>query len=203
MIDYQETIDFYEDDIYTSRRSDIYAVPREDFFDGLSNLLADFPISSVLDIGAGPGLEAKMFAARGYRVTVVEPCKAFRNIGQEGSPDPKIEWVDDRLPNLQKLTGRERGFDLVFSSAMFMHIHPDDQEQAFLRMMEFLSDQGILYMTVRNGPSFDSRKMYPVSYDLLSQVAQRQGKVMRILSDVPDHRGRIDVTWTTLVITAS
>src|SRR5215470_17201361 len=65
-----------------------------------------------LDVGAGTGRDAAVLAAMGHQVVAVEPVVAFRDRAARLHPSPRIEWVDDLLPDLAKLSGKGP-FDLV------------------------------------------------------------------------------------------
>src|SRR5215471_7752455 len=67
------------------------------------HLLPTVP-SDVLDIGAGTGRDAAALAAMGHRVVAVEPTAAFRDRASRLHATPRIEWVDDYLPQLARLT---------------------------------------------------------------------------------------------------
>ncbi len=45
----------------------------------------------VADVGAGTGISARLFAARGARVIAIEPNARMRDAAQ---PDPRVEWRD-------------------------------------------------------------------------------------------------------------
>ena len=62
----------------------------------------------VLDIGAGSGRDAAWFAARGHSVVAVEPAASLRAEARARHPEPSIEWLDDRLPELEAVTARGR-----------------------------------------------------------------------------------------------
>jgi hypothetical protein len=54
----------------------------------------------VADIGAGPGRHAAWLASMGHIVLPIEPVKEFRDAGKAIHSLSKIEWTDDRLPDL-------------------------------------------------------------------------------------------------------
>jgi protein-L-isoaspartate O-methyltransferase len=60
----------------------------------------------VLDIGAGTGRDAAGFAALGHRVTAVEPTAELRTRAEALHPSARIEWLDDNLPDLARLSAR-------------------------------------------------------------------------------------------------
>ena len=62
--------------------------------------------SRVLDIGSGTGRDAAGFAELGHRVLAVEPTAEFRLCAAALYPSPKIEWLDDCLPELALVIAR-------------------------------------------------------------------------------------------------
>jgi protein-L-isoaspartate O-methyltransferase len=61
----------------------------------------------VLDVGAGSGRDAAWLAAKGHAVVAVEPTAEMREAGIRLHPSARVEWVDDSLPDLAMLSGRE------------------------------------------------------------------------------------------------
>ena len=62
--------------------------------------------SRVLDIGAGTGRDAAALAEMGHEVVAAEPTAEMRAHAARLHPSPRIEWVDDSLPDLAMLTAR-------------------------------------------------------------------------------------------------
>src|SRR4029077_13361307 len=67
----------------------------------------------VLDIGSGTGRDAAWFADMGHRVVAVEPTDAMRLRAMALHPSPRIEWLNDCLPDLTVLCRRSEVFELV------------------------------------------------------------------------------------------
>lgn len=77
---------------------------------------------AVLDIGAGSGRDAAALAGLGHRVLAVEPTAELRSLGRRIHADRAIEWIDDSLPELRVLRGRDERFDLILLTAVWMHL---------------------------------------------------------------------------------
>ncbi|WP_051328528.1 class I SAM-dependent methyltransferase [Geminicoccus roseus] len=73
-----------------------------------------------LDVGAGSGRDAAWLAGLGYEVVAVEPAAGMRAEAQERHPDPRIRWLDDRLPDLAAVHRLGLAFDLILLSAVWM-----------------------------------------------------------------------------------
>lgn len=156
------------------------------------------PGSSVLDIGAGSGRDAAALAARGYRVTAVEPSRGLREEAQHRHGGAAIEWLDDALPDLGTLGDRRFAYILV--SAVWMHLAPNDRPTAMRRLAQLLEPHGRLVISIRLGPIDPSRAILMVTTPEVEATAiQSDLRVVRRL-DAMDALGRADVAWATLVL---
>jgi protein-L-isoaspartate O-methyltransferase len=54
----------------------------------------------ILDIGSGTGRDAAWFASQDHRVVAIEPTNEMRIPAMALHPSPRIEWLDDSLPDL-------------------------------------------------------------------------------------------------------
>jgi SAM-dependent methyltransferase len=86
--------------------------------------------SRILDVGAGTGRDAAGFAALGHRVLAVEPTAALRIGAMARHPSPRIEWVDDSLPELATVLRRGESFDVVMLTAVWMHLDERQRRRA-------------------------------------------------------------------------
>jgi SAM-dependent methyltransferase len=154
--------------------------------------------SRVLDIGSGTGRDAAALAAMGHHVVAVEPTVRFRARAAALHPSPQIEWVDDSLPHLTSLTGRE-GFDVVMLTAVWMHLDLQERQQAMPRITALLRHDGVLILSLRHGPFPAGRRMFDVTGDETIRLAVAEGlRVTLRLERQADIFGRHDVTWTLL-----
>lgn len=167
---------------------------------GALDLIPDKP-GLVFDIGAGTGRDAAWFASRGWDVVAVEPSFRLRLHGQRHHPADTITWEDDRLPHLDRLTKRGVQADLVWLSAVFMHLAPDERRAAFRRLATLLKPSGRMMLTLRHGPSPSfGRTMYPVSAEEVERLALEHGLTVRKSAPSADVDGREGVSWTVLVL---
>src|SRR3990172_871011 len=79
------------------------ALNREQVHADLLSLLPKNRKLKVLDVGAGSGADAKMFAQAGHDVVAVEPAKKLREIAKKSFKNKKIKWISDQLPQLKKV----------------------------------------------------------------------------------------------------
>ena len=153
----------------------------------------------VLDIGAGSGRDAAGFAALGYRVVAVEPMAGLRQRAAELHPSPSIEWVDDSLPDLARMTARGEMFDVVMLTAVWMHFDEPQRRRGMPVVAALVRPGGVLSFSLRHGPIPPERRMFAVSGDETVALAAEAGLdgILRIdeqaaFSDNPS------VTWTQL-----
>jgi len=152
----------------------------------------------VLDIGAGTGRDAAALASMGHHVVAVEPIAKFRERATLLHPSPRIEWVDDRLPDLASLAGRER-FDVVMLTAVWMHLDEPQRRRAMPRVAGLLRPGGVMLLSLRHGPVPAGRRMFAVSADETVALAAADGLTATArLERQADIFGRPAVTWTLL-----
>lgn len=162
------------------------------------HLLPDEP-GRALDIGAGTGRDAGALAAMGHDVVAVEPTLEFRSRAQELHPSPRIDWVDDSLPALQSLADRGGVFDLVLSSAVWMHLDEGQRRHAMPNVARLLRPGGLLVLSLRHGPVPAGRRMFEVTADETIDLARAEGLDLLVHVDRQvGPRRQPDVLWTRL-----
>ena len=149
----------------------------------------------VLDIGAGSGRDAAWFAARGHSVVAVEPAASLRAEAQGLHPDQSIEWLDDRLPELEAVTARGQTFSLILVSAVWMHVLPAERERAFEILVSLLRPGGLLALTLRLGEPGTERGMSAVTADELLALGAVYGLEVAHNGVSADALGRPEVAW--------
>jgi SAM-dependent methyltransferase len=154
----------------------------------------------VFDIGAGSGRDAAWFAAKGWAVVAVEPADRLRRHAQALHPSPSIAWEADRLPGLEKLLKRGVLADLIWLSAVWMHVAPADRRRAFRKLVTLLKPGGRLIMSLRQGPLPFDRPMHAVTSDEVERLAIEHGLNVRAVTQSADAAGRADITWTGIVL---
>lgn len=170
----------------------------------LSSMLQGAPCS-MLDIGAGTGADAAVFAARGHRVVAVEPTDELRLPGMALHPSPSIEWSDDSLPDLEKTRQRGQTFDLVLMSGVWMHLDEQERERGMPNVASLIRKGGLLILSLRHGPVPPGRRMFEVSAEETIRLAQAHG--LRVIlnrhaeSIQPENR-QAGVTWSHLAFEA-
>ncbi|MFI8965337.1 methyltransferase domain-containing protein [Streptomyces sp. NPDC053493] len=115
----------------------------------------------VLEIGAGAGRDAAALSARGHTVVAVEPSDEFRGIGQRVHAGHRIQWVNDKLPELGTVARLNRPFQLIMLTAVWMFLHGGERDRAVSRIQELLSEGGRLGVVLRIGPvPYLRRRLY-------------------------------------------
>jgi 2-polyprenyl-3-methyl-5-hydroxy-6-metoxy-1,4-benzoquinol methylase len=149
-----------------------------DLFQPVIDLLPSSP-SRVVDVGAGPGRDAAWFANMGHTVLAVEPVKEFRDAGMAADSLSKIEWIDDRLPELVE-TRRLGKYELVVLCAVWQHLDEHQRQIAMRSLAELTSPGGLLIMSLRHGPEAPERAVYPIVPQETVGLAMREGfKLLR------------------------
>lgn len=149
----------------------------------------------VLDIGAGTGRDAAWFAARGDRVTAIEPTREMREGGMALHADVPIHWIDDSLPDLASVRGKT--FDLVWMSAVWMHFFAAERAAMMEVVARLVRPAGALMISLRHGPLPEGRRMFEVSADETIALAKGRGLHLVRSGDFPTPYDPA-VTWSRL-----
>jgi 2-polyprenyl-3-methyl-5-hydroxy-6-metoxy-1,4-benzoquinol methylase len=137
------------------------SVSSPDLFKPVIDLLPSSP-ARVVDVGAGPGRDAAWLANMGHTVLAVEPVKEFRDAGMAADSLSKIEWIDDRLPELVE-TKRRGKYELVVLCAVWQHLDERQRLIGMRSLAELTSPGGLLIMSLRHGPEAPERAVYPIA----------------------------------------
>src|SRR5260370_32398577 len=88
---------------YAEEAEDLFkryeSIPAADAHRAVLHLIPAAP-SRILDIGSGTGRDAAWLASMGHRVVAVEPTDAMRLPPVSLHPLPRIEWLNDSLPEV-------------------------------------------------------------------------------------------------------
>jgi SAM-dependent methyltransferase len=157
------------------------------------------PPAHVLDIGAGTGRDAAGLADLGHFVTAAEPTAALRLRAQQLHPSPRIEWIDDSLPDLLVLSSRGQTFDVVMLTAVWMHLDATERVRAMPTVAGLLRTGGLMALTQRHGPVPAGRRMFDVSAAETIALAETHGLTcIQRLEGGDSHFNRPGVTWDRL-----
>ena len=176
------------------------SIPAADAHRAVLHLIPTAP-GSIVDIGAGTGRDAAWFASLGHRVVAVEPTDAMRIPAMALHPSPRIEWLNDSLPDLTQLLARGEQFDVVMLSAVWMHLDTRQRRQAMPNLAALMRTGGVMIMHIRHGPVPPGRRMFEVPAEETIEQARIQDlrPVVNVRDESRQEQNRIaDVTWTTL-----
>ena len=159
--------------------------------------------ASVLDIGSGTGRDAAWFAAQGHRVVAVEPTDAMRIPAMALHPSPRIEWLDDSLPDLALLLARGEKFDVVMLTAVWMHLDAEQRRRAIPNLASLVRQGGAVIMQIRHGPVPVGRRMFEVLPEETIELAGKHGlhPVLNLRTESSQEANRLaGITWTNLAL---
>jgi SAM-dependent methyltransferase len=155
--------------------------------------------SRVLDIGSGTGRDAAGFAALGHQVVAVEPTGVLREQAKILHPSPRIEWLDDSLPDLAQIRARGEVFDVVMLTAVWMHLDERQRCQAMPHVASLVRTGGVMIMSLRYGPIPKGRRMFAVPVDETVLLAEASGLRLLLQRESLDGvLGRPGISWARL-----
>ena len=159
----------------------------EQFIKRHAELLPPLP-GPVLDIGAGSGVHADALAARGYRVVAVEPSAGMRAEAARLFPGSSVEWIDDRLPALERVRQGGELFAFILINAVWMHVPPPDRPAACAALASLAAPGAVLSLALRRGPSPADRPMHDCDPDIIAAEFVDHGfaEIQRSVNDGSD-----------------
>jgi SAM-dependent methyltransferase len=174
------------------------------FADVHSDILHLFPVTpcQVIDIGAGTGRDAAAFAERGHSVTAVEPTLELRTEAQRLHARWSITWIDDSLPDLERVHELGGRYDVVMLTAVGMHLDAGQRERAMARVAPLVKPGGLMALSLRHGPVPVGRRMFEVSAQETGELARRHGLAIIHESKGPALLGGPAVWWDRLAFRA-
>ncbi len=177
------------------------AIDCRDLYAPVSNYLDKMP-GSLLDIGAGTGRDAAWFAEMGYHVTAVEPVAAFREVGQQLHSGLSICWLDDSLPDLEKLRAQHQKYNVVLISGVWQHLTDIQRSDALGHLSRLLKPDGVFILSLRHGPGAAGRPVTPCVPEDVIRTAATTGLHLchyQKTGSTQAQNIKLGVTWTWLV----
>lgn len=151
----------------------------------------DNPLT-ILDLGAGSGDAAAILYQDGHVVTAVEPCFALRQIGEERYSSLPLQWVDDRLPTLSCLSGREEQFDLVLAQAVLMFMSEPERRESYKRITQMVKKNGLIAVINKYTEMEPERGAYPLPPDEIENAAKNLGWELLFSGTLPSLKNETD-----------
>lgn len=160
-------------------------------------------LASILDIGAGTGRDAAALARAGHFVDAVEPTAGMREHGQQLHANEQINWIDDNLPHLHKITASHKKYDLLLLTAVWMHLTPAERETAMTACKNLLLPQGVMSLSLRHGPVPPDRHMFDIPDEEVITLGKAHGlQLLHHSVHKGDTLGRNDIHWSYVVFSA-
>lgn len=101
---------------------------------------------SILDVGCGPGRDAKYFTDRGFGVIGIDPVGGFLEIAKEVAPKATFLKMDMRA-----LGFADCSFDGLWACASLLHIPKEEVLATLQGFRLILKPNGFLYLCVKEG----------------------------------------------------
>lgn len=100
----------------------------------------------VLDVGCGPGIEARFFLDRGIRYEGIDLSVRMISIARERNPGAVF-----RLLDMRKMDYREHEFDGIMALESVIHFPKSEVEQIMRRFHTMLRNRGVLLLALQEG----------------------------------------------------
>lgn len=185
------------------------ALDREKVHADLLSQLPEGSVLSVLDVGAGSGADAFMFADKGHKVVASEPAQKLRDLAQETFSNKNIEWNDDVLPELASSSVGGRVYDVVTATGVLQYLDKENRVNALNKMVSLVAAGGLLEIQYPTPASREHQHSVADNEvaDFINTFNASSARSFEIVVDksIPDHTGRkaldgSDLFFKTLVL---
>lgn len=154
--------------------------------------------AKILDVGSGSGRDACYFQKQGYQVTALEPSK---NLGREIRKVFSGELV---CSDIQNYRPTER-YDGIWACASLIHLQEEEVLQFFEKIDQYLNDNGIIYISGKNGLSTgkveDGRFFLEFTEQMVEKILTVNKQLqLEQLWYTEDVRGRRGFRWLNVVL---
>lgn len=132
----------------------------------------------VLDIGSGPGHDAKIFCDRGLNVTGVDLSEGLIKHARQKAPQATFLKMD-----MRDLDFPRESFDGVWALASLQHLPKSEISKALQEIRKVIKDKGILYLSVTRGEGegFAIKDRYAGNRKYFSNYSQDE--IAKLLSE--------------------
>lgn len=124
----------------------------------------------------------------------------MRGLARGFHPQTNIRWEDDRLPGLSRVHRLGLTYDVVWLSAVWMHVAPAERPLAFRRLSTLLRPGGWMFISLREGSPAPDRLMYPVSTEEIERLAVSHDLSVRAVLSSRDALGRDEIAWKLVIL---
>lgn len=152
----------------------------------------------ILDVGSGSGRDACYFQKRGYQVTALEPSK---NLCREIR---KVFSGEIVCSDIQRYQPTER-YDGIWACASVIHLQQEEVLQFFLKIDQYLNDNGIVYISGKNGihtgEAEDGRYFLEFTEQLIEKILTVNEQLeLEQLWYTEDVSGRKGFRWINIIL---
>ncbi len=106
--------------------------------------------AKILDMGCGPGRDAKIFSEQRLEVTGIDFSQNMIDAARQNAPLAKFILMD-----VEHLTFPAEIFDGIWASAIFLHIPKQNFSKILARIHTILKPGGLFYFSVKQGENAD------------------------------------------------
>ncbi|MCB1118719.1 MAG: methyltransferase domain-containing protein [Chlamydiia bacterium] len=100
----------------------------------------------VLDLGCGPGTDARYFTDQGFHVTGIDVSEKMIEMAEEAVPEGNFAVMD-----LEQLSFPKEHFDAIWACASLLHTPKEQLPGVLKKLHALLKQEGILYVSLKEG----------------------------------------------------
>lgn len=156
--------------------------------------------AKVLDVGCAGGRDARIFAAKGFKVIGIDLVASFLNAARKNVPKAKFIKMD-----MRELKFPKSYFDAIWANAVLVHILKKDFSTVLKSFNRILKPRGKLDLRMKKGKGvkevsenlslYNKRIFIYLSKTELEKLVKKAGFNILQSKLFPDELGRKEVKW--------
>jgi len=104
------------------------------------------PNSKILDLGCGPGRDAKYFVGKGHRVVGVDISHQMIILARDS-----VSQADFIVSDIESLVLEDESIDAIWASASLLHVSKQAMPSVLTNLYRTLKPGGIFYVSMKKG----------------------------------------------------
>ncbi|MBW2996591.1 methyltransferase domain-containing protein [Candidatus Woesearchaeota archaeon] len=100
----------------------------------------------ILDVGCGPGRDARIFIDKGFRVMGIDLSKKMIATAKK-----RVKEAEFKVMDVKKLDFEDNSFDGLWAHAIYIHLPKKNLLKALKEAYRVLKDDGIFFLSVKQG----------------------------------------------------
>ncbi len=155
---------------------------------------------TALDIGSGSGRDSFWLARHGWHVSAIDASTSLLAEAEKRHPHPHIKYYKDTAPQFSQSKQDNIKYDVIVMSAFIFHFDHKQRKMIIEDCLDMLAPEGIIHMTLRQGPLIEGRNIFSVDPEEIRHFLQSDDISYKYHGRMADTANLTDIEWDHITI---